>query len=67
MEDYRVPTRHIDAARQKMEAARSALEKCQANEPLNIQKVRTLFMKLSDATKKYVAAVDEFIARGKPN
>ena len=52
-----MPTRHIDAARLKTEAARNPLEKCQnLTEPLNIQKVRTLFTKLSDATKKYVAA-----------
>jgi ribosome recycling factor len=48
-----------------MVVAKQALEECQRDEPLNLEKSRRLFKELSKATDEYVAAVDAYIERSK--
>lgn len=57
----------MGAAHKRMVEARKALQDCQDNEPLNVDKSRVLFKTLTVATDEYVAAVGDYIAARSPS
>jgi len=54
--------RHIQAALERMTAARDALTECYNQEPLDLEKAKPLLLEWRSASHEYAAAVDAFVA-----
>ena len=58
-----MPTRYIEAARKRLEAARMELEEAQRTSPHDLSKLREVFKNFNTTTDEYVKAVDDYLAQ----